>query len=823
MNYRRFALLPALLASVLLSATAHARLDQPIEPGKKPGGPQPVLVLDGSNVHNVGELQMHVGNWGAFGSWPTTGRSYSEAPSAQWPAGSGVEYLFSAGLWVGALKSGVPAVTTASFADEFRPSSDPRDIIYRTAEGDRGGNRAPSESADDDRDGSVDEDWPNGFDDDLDGQVDEDFAAVSKQMFSCQYTDYGPLSTQVFPNHNPLNLHVRQESYQWEEDRFDDFIGCVFYITNRGNDVLEDMYVGFFADGDCGQRDVDNYAEDDGAARFDVPVVCTELGPVSLDIAFVYDVDGDDGQTEGYFGIMFLDHPVDPTGENGPRRVGITTYANFSGQAPFNEGGDPTNDFERYELMASEVIERDATIGRDYRMLMVGGPFKEIPPDSTMKIQVGFVIGARTEGLIQNGSAAVLTFEGAWFNQDRDPLTGVLGRETRVNGPATVQVDTCAGGPTQSPTVVQRGSFIYINNDCGQEDMFQEGCGYAPDDSAKFMTGIAGAETQIFWIVGTAPPPPNIRIDDTSTSGVTIYWDNFSETQPDVKSLAFDFEGYRLFRADNWSRPIGTSAANGPPSELWKLLTQVDVIDGLGDDTGLNNLRYEPLTKILPGSTKRAMIETMKNYMTEHTGAKPPCPPGVTTAVCDSLWRLASFEIGDLQNGRQYYRYIDRSIHRGRPYFYAVAASDFALDPSTGALAPGKFGDPASNFVYIEPTTPSQRDYAYNESEVYVVPNPATTASMQPWTLSPNNEDPTGIKVEFRNLPADRGTIRIYTLAGDLVEELQFDGRTGAGSMKWDLVSRNGQDVTSGVYLYSIETDTNAAFKRNIGKFVVIR
>jgi hypothetical protein len=184
---------------------------------------------------------------------------------------------------------------------------------------------------------------------------------------------------------------------------------------------------------------------------------------------------------------------------------------------------------------------------------------------------------------------------------------------------------------------------------------------------------------------------------------------------------------------------------------------------------------------------------------------------------------MASFEMGSLQDGRQYYRYVDRAIHRGRPYFYAVAATDFSVDPVTGARRTGKFGDPASNFEYVEPTTPSQRDYAYNEADVYVVPNPATTQSMQPWTLSPNNDDPTGLKVEFRNLPADRGTIRIYTLSGDLVEELAFDGRGGSGTVKWDLVSRNGQDVTSGVYLYSIETDTNAAFKRNIGKFVVIR
>ena len=42
---------------------------------------------------------------------------------------------------------------------------------------------------------------------------------------------------------------------------------------------------------------------------------------------------------------------------------------------------------------------------------------------------------------------------------------------------------------------------------------------------------------------------------------------------------------------------------------------------------------------------------------------------------------------------------------------------------------------------------------------------------MEGWTLLPTNEDPTGVKVEFRNLPKSRGVIRVYTLAGDLVEE----------------------------------------------------
>jgi hypothetical protein len=526
----------------------------------------------------------------------------------------------------------------------------------------------------------------------------------------------------------------------------------------------------------------------------------------------------------GYLGIMFLDHTTDPTGETAPRRVGISTYANFSGSASFEDGGDPTNDFERYELLSSKVVERDAQVPRDYRMLMAAGPFSELAPGSTIVFQTAFVIGNRNTGMLTNGANAQLTFEGAWFDLDINGTTGIAGRETRVVGGinTSVNIDTCAfkGVP---PVNVPRGSVIYINNDCAEETLFRLACGYSSADSLKFMTGVAGNETQIFWIVGTAPPPPNFRLDDTANDGVVVYWDNFSETQPDIKDpTLFDFEGYRLFRADNWTRPTGTSASNGPPRELWKLLLEADLVNGFGADAGLDRFRYEPLTSILSPRAKRDMIESLKQYLTEHPGAEPPCPQGVTAEVCDTLGALAAWELGDINDGRQYYRYVDRSMHRGRPYFYALTASDHAV-ASNGAFSEGLVGDPSSNFKFIEPRGPSQPDYAYNEDQVFVVPNPATTESMQPWTLGPNNDDPTGIKIEFRNLPSDRGIIRIFTLAGDLVEEIDFDGRSGNGTIEWDLVSRNGQDVTSGVYLFSVDTDTNAAFKRKIGKFVVIR
>ncbi len=808
---------------VMIPSWSSARWD-PETKTKKDALPdlQRVMVLDGSNVHNVGELQMHVGNWGNFGSWPGSRFPFSEQPSGQWPAGSGVEYLFVAGLWIGALKSGVPAVSTAAYALEFRPTQDAVDRIYRSSEGARGGNRLPSPDADDDKDGTIDEDWLNGRDDDEDGQIDEDFAAVSKQMFSCWYTDDQPVSTQIYPEHNPLGLKIRQESYQWEEDRFDDFVGVEFYITNIGNNILEDLFIGFFADCDAGPLETDNYYEDDATGHVATPPLCTDMGPVIVDVAYTYDADGDNGATLGYFGVMFLGHTTDPTGETAPQRVGISTYANFSGSQSFEDGGDPTNDFERYELLSQEIIERNQSVPRDYRMLMSAGPFAELLPESTLVFQTAFVCGEGLEGMISNASSAQLTYDGAWFNLDGDRLTGIDGRETPVPGPAEfVAIDTCRAELKNPIPVVPRGTTLWINNDCVRERDFQLFCGYSDDDSIKFRTGVDSKEEQINWIVGTAPPPPTMRLDDHSANGLVIYWDNFSETIPDVKTQQYDFEGYRVWRADNWNRPLGSSIDNGPSAELWKLLFQADVMNGFGEDSGLERYRYEPLTRTLSATQKKDFIESLKEYIIEFPGKTPPCPQGVTQDVCDTLLALAKWQLG-ADGGRQYYRYIDRSMHLGRHYFYSVTAMDHGFGDS-GEYIDGKVGDPSSNFRYVQPLSVSQEAWSYDENQIYVVPNPATRETMGDWpSLAPNNDDPTGIKVEFRNLPKSTGVIRIYTLASDLVQELNFDGTDGVGTVMWDLVSRNRQDVASGIYLYSVESD-DSNFERFTGKFVVIR
>jgi hypothetical protein len=85
------------------------------------------------------------------------------------------------------------------------------------------------------------------------------------------------------------------------------------------------------------------------------------------------------------------------------------------------------------------------------------------------------------------------------------------------------------------------------------------------------------------------------------------------------------------------------------------------------------------------------------------------------------------------------------------------------------------------------------------------------------WDLRPNPTDPTGTKVAFNHLPPT-STVRIFTLSGDLVETLLPSEQDG-GTTYWDLISRNGQDIVSGIYLYSVESPSGST----VGKLVVVR
>jgi hypothetical protein len=71
-------------------------------------------------------------------------------------------------------------------------------------------------------------------------------------------------------------------------------------------------------------------------------------------------------------------------------------------------------------------------------------------------------------------------------------------------------------------------------------------------------------------------------------------------------------------------------------------------------------------------------------------------------------------------------------------------------------------------------------------------------------------------RLEFVNLP-DVCTVRIYTLAGDLVQTIEHSGNDGTAY--WDVMSSNAQGVAPGIYFYAVESE----YGSKIGKFAVIK
>jgi len=207
------------------------------------------------------------------------------------------------------------------------------------------------------------------------------------------------------------------------------------------------------------------------------------------------------------------------------------------------------------------------------------------------------------------------------------------------------------------------------------------------------------------------------------------------------------------------------------------------------------------------------------------------------TAVLDTFYSVASRApnppVVEEKIPVRYYKYTDRDIHNGFLYFYSVTASDHKLlppanenriDPDT-PVGEGLLGDPGASFSH---TTPGAEAQTAAERErlgtnIYVFPNPATRDALEEYQqMYPTGDDPTGVRVTFTNLPEARNSIKIYTASGDLVQTIEHDGTTGVGHVSWNLMSRNGQEIVSGIYLYAVQAD-DGRFEDYVGKFVVVR
>jgi len=116
---------------------------------------------------------------------------------------------------------------------------------------------------------------------------------------------------------------------------------------------------------------------------------------------------------------------------------------------------------------------------------------------------------------------------------------------------------------------------------------------------------------------------------------------------------------------------------------------------------------------------------------------------------------------------------------------------------------------PAGQRSLVEPTGGPTADL----ERVLVVPNPYRALEM--W------DRPGGHEVHFLNLPK-RATIKIFTVAGDLVAELQHSDDV-RDFERWNLKNGEGREVASGIYLYRVESTVGSQPFSFQDRFIVIR
>ncbi len=758
---------------------------------------------------------------------------------------------------------------------------------------------------------------------------DEDFAQIGNQMFVLTNYDNTRLAIENFPDHTPMNLEIIQESYQWENDQSDDFVGFDFTINNIGVTDVERVYIGFFADSDIGPRGQGGTADDDMAGSWPTQrgspgfVRASDGSFVPLQVGYMYDA-AEAGRLDGYFGIVFLGHDVDPTGVLAPTSVGMRTFQSFSGNASFEQGGDPTNDDEQYQLLSAPIEEWDNNTipGRqaDFRFLVSAGPFSVLPPGESLTFQVGMVVGPGLDGLLANCAEAFLTWDGIYVdnipNQDAKDcnetiVTGSLGRETmlcRGDGPgcsrrpcSTLSCPTtgtppawiptgsstsrpsrtatssntrstapcgnarCSTWTTASSAPARTGASATQDFDCGSLEIPRPGTATTPTLPIPKRSAVRASGAPNLRSTGWSAwrrRRPGLRLWSTD-SRVHVFWDDEPEFTPDIRLQQVDFESYRIWRADNWDRPFGSSLVNGPESSLWQMVAEYDLVNSfvtyrergrrhlrwtpipLGANTGpgghlipppcLDDPRFDGLAdsmQVVVDSDPKGLYTSAPMFGAGFRNGNiiPTSRPVVRWEtypdVLDTFWAVTPREgfIDPVEPANSivpkravnFYEYVDYDIHNGFIYFYSVTSTDHVLESPgndlgiTLPVGAGLVGDPGSSFSNTQPGAKSQTAEEREKFgvNIYVFPNPATRDALAEYQqLFANGDDPTGVRVTFTNLPAAANTIKIYTVSGDLVQTISHDGTTGTGHVSWNLMSRNGQEIVSGIYLYAVESD----------------
>ncbi len=157
---------------------------------------------------------------------------------------------------------------------------------------------------------------------------------------------------------------------------------------------------------------------------------------------------------------------------------------------------------------------------------------------------------------------------------------------------------------------------------------------------------------------------------------------------------------------------------------------------------------------------------------------------------------LDSVQVGAVnEDGLYEFEDTDQGFKLGETKFYTVTS----VDQHGNQSGRTNFTAHTKNVASVEKLT-----------KVYAVPNPFVVNSGFDGAGQEN-------AIGFYGLPA-RATIRIYSFSGQLIETIEHDD--AVFSTAWFQVTRNNQDIASGVYFYIVTTPGGEKFT---GKLIVVK
>lgn len=670
------------------------------------------------NYTSVGNIALTVSNFGVIGTrnayWPSQ-------PSCEYPRGSRIEHLYQGGLWVG-------AVSRSSGQQHVSTGATDRASSSRIGQGYEFTSEISSNIV---QRSSLSE-----------SQFFSE-AAVSHQDFVSFYSDLNrrnPTTGDTIPDHVPLDLRIRQESYAWNFPFADFFVILNYTLYNVGVDTLDSVYVGLW--NNAVVRNTNNvrpgtpgYFEHGGNGYLD-----------TLRMMYTFDYDGipTPPPANSYIGIKLLGATPFPHGVDSLGNLRQHTYYNawrFRSSSGDQDYFSPDDDAEniggarsRYDRLAMSLaqakIDPLRTHADNMTTLLSTGPFSSLAPGDTLNVVFGVVCARK-------------------FGTDPAFL------DTRV----------------QKNTLFSNGGF------CQQAYDGEDVNGNNRLDLGEDINGNGKLD---HYRLPQPPRPPKVRAEVGSQT-VTIYWDkSTSELSLDPITRQYDFEGYRVYRSN-----AGADFRN--PEDFLLNLSLVGEFDRTDDNVGYNTgfgviALTEP--KYFPGDTVAYWYRF---------------PPAISSVPHLNGWQ----------------------------YIYGVAAFDRGDSASGITSLQSKV-----ELVRVVPGTPAAEP---GKGKVGVYPNPYYVSAV--WDGSGERNR----KIYFYNLPR-HSEIRIYTLAGDIVAELQHDGTTydgtdiewfrrfgnvqvspqfAGGEHAWDLITRYDQAIATGLYLFSVR-DLESGDTLT-GKFLVIK